>query len=111
MAQVSIAIGGRDHMVNCADGEEERIQSLGALIDEKLRDGIDAGAISETRALLYAALFLADELKDLRERAEAPEGGANEQSGVDEQSVRALENLADRVEAFASRLEKDAPSA
>ncbi|WP_187336275.1 cell division protein ZapA [Novosphingopyxis iocasae] len=107
MAQVSLAIGGRDYVVSCADGEEERLESLGVLIDESLREGADPGALSETRALLYAALFLADKLKDIGEApaAEAPTAAEN-----DERSAKALENLAERVEAFATRLEKESAS-
>ena len=72
MAQVSLGIGGRDYIVNCADGEEERLESLGALIDETLRGGAEPGALSENRALLYAALFLADKLLDQNEAARPP---------------------------------------
>ncbi|MBH9538138.1 cell division protein ZapA [Novosphingopyxis sp. YJ-S2-01] len=106
MAQVSLAIGGRDYVVSCADGEEKRLESLGVLIDESLREGADPGALSETRALLYAALFLADKLKDIGE-APAPEAPTAE---GDERSAKALENLAERVEAFATRLEKESAS-
>ena len=107
MAQVSLAIGGRDYVVSCADGEEERLESLGVLIDESLREEADPGALSETRALLYAALFLADKLKDI---GEAPAPEAPTASEGDERSAKALENLADRVEAFATRLEKESAS-
>ena len=106
MAQVSLAIGGRDYVVSCADGEEERLESLGGLIDDTLREGADPGALSETRALLYAALFLADKLKDAGESPAAP---ASSEEG--ERSAKALENLAERVEAFATRLENGSANA
>lgn len=105
MAEVSVSIAGRDYMVSCADGEEERLESLGAIVDGKLRDGIDPGALSETRALLYASIFLADELKDRRD------GSGPDAPGIDARSAKALENLADRIEAFASRLENGAGNA
>lgn len=105
MPEVSVSIAGRDYMVSCADGEEERLQSLGAIVDGKLRGGIDAGALSETRALLYASIFLADELKDRRD-----DSGTDE-PGIDNRSAKALENLAERVEGLASRLENGADSA
>lgn len=118
MAQVKIAIAGRDYAVHCADGEEDHLAALGTLIDDALRGGADANALSETRALLYAALFLADEVSELRARAAAadiapdapgqPDGAPGD---ADDRSARALENLADRMEAFASRLEKPAANA
>ncbi len=108
MAQVSLAIGGRDYVVSCADGEEERLESLGTLIDENLREGADPGALSESRALLYAALFLADKLKDI---GDAPPPSAPAAPEGDERSAKALENLAERVEAFAARLENGAANA
>jgi len=99
MAEVSITVAGRDYTVACTDGEEQRLESLGRMIDSKLREGADPLALSESRALLYGALFLADELDEWRSRPPAPE------PADDEKSVKALENLAERVEAFASRLE------
>ena len=102
MPQVKLNIAGREYQVNCADGEEQRLEALGGLIDDKLREGAEPSALSETRALLYAALFLADEVHDLRRQPAHSD---------DERSAVALENLAGQIEGLASRLENAAPDA
>lgn len=53
----------------CAAGEEKHVQALGNLIADKVDQM--GGTHSEPRQLLFAALLLADELHELRERAAA----------------------------------------
>lgn len=57
MPQVKLNIAGREYQVNCADGEEQRLEALGGLIDDKLREGAEPSALSETRALGSARCF------------------------------------------------------
>jgi cell division protein ZapA len=92
MSNVTLKIGGRDYVVACAEGEEDRVASLGALIDDKVRS--IGGAHSEPRQLLYAALLLADELSEVQ---------ARNSSGP---SPQVLETIADRLESCAAALEQ-----
>jgi cell division protein ZapA len=104
MADVRLSIAGREYIVTCNDGEEQRLQALGALVDEKAREaGGPTGGLNESRLLLFSALLLADKLHD---------GGAATSSGTGqtsspevEQAAETLERLADRLEALALRLE------
>ena len=36
MSDVTLAVGGRNYTVSCADGQEEHVQRLAAVIDGKL---------------------------------------------------------------------------
>lgn len=66
MSNVSLSVGGRDYVVACAPGEEEHLADLGRMIDSKLATLPLSATQGETRALLFAALLLADELHETR---------------------------------------------
>ncbi len=69
MSQVSLKIGPKSYTVNCADGEEQHIEKLAAMIDEKYAQLGAARAPQEAQNMLFAALFLADELAEARKIA------------------------------------------
>ncbi len=104
MADVRLLIAGREYIVTCKDGEEQRLQSLGAMVDEKAREaGGPSGGLNESRLLLFSALLLADKLHDgapAGSAAAAPSAGP----AID-QAAETLERLADRLESLALRLE------
>jgi cell division protein ZapA len=97
MSDVTLTIAGRDYAVACAPGEEDHVRKLGALIDARVQSLGQSGAQSETRALLFAALLLADENHELNSRG----------TGTRVPSAPAAEDerLADKLEALAIRLE------
>ena len=67
MSEVTLRIGGKAYKVACADGEEAHLAKLGSMIDEKLAAmGANSGA-TDAQNLLFAGLFLADELHEARE--------------------------------------------
>jgi cell division protein ZapA len=89
VSNVTLQIGGRSYLVACAEGEEAHVESLGQVIEGKVRE-LGTGGHNETRLLLFAALLLADELHEARKNSgPAP--------AVDQ---------ADALEALAARLEK-----
>ncbi|MBK6801369.1 cell division protein ZapA [Novosphingobium sp.] len=93
MSNVTLRIGGRSYTVACAEGEEQHVLGLGRLIADKVDEM--GGTHSEPRQLLFAALLLADELHEARQRvATRPE--------ID---PARLEALAARLENCASALE------
>ncbi len=69
MSQVTITVGPKPYTIVCGDGEEAKIEALGALIDEKYKQLGNARAVQETQNLVFAALFMADELEEARKTA------------------------------------------
>jgi len=102
MSNVTLEIAGRKFTVACDEGEEAHIGMLGRLIDEKVAEMPSIASQSEARALLYAALLLADENYELRQGGPAPA------AGPDPEIADALEALAGHLESVASRLENAA---
>lgn len=118
MADVKLNIAGREYLVTCRDGEEPRLETLGALVHEKAEEaGGAAQGLNESRQLLFASLLLADQLTDANANAPstdtsqtAENGGldtdASATAGISERDLQTLEKLADRIEAAADRLEQ-----
>lgn len=109
MSQVTLTIGGKSHTVACADGDEEQIVRLGAMIEAKLAQLGGNLSASPTQNLLFAALLLADELQEMR----AGRPGSDPQSAPTPPPAPAnaidpalLERLAERLELFATTLEQ-----
>ncbi|MEM6909278.1 MAG: cell division protein ZapA [Pseudomonadota bacterium] len=75
MNEVAVTIGTKTYRVMCGDGEEQHITALASLIDEKYGQLGEARGPQEAQNLLYAALFLADEL--IETRALAQQSSAN----------------------------------
>ena len=69
MSTVTLTIGPKSYPVACADGQEAHIEALGALIAEKYAAIGTARAPLEAQNLLFAALFMADELTEARKQA------------------------------------------
>ena len=92
MSNVRLAIAGREYTVACSPGEEPHLTMLGAMIDSKLSTLPNTVGQSEVRRFLYAALLLADELRELRAEPR-PE------------TAETLEALADQLEGLATELE------
>jgi cell division protein ZapA len=99
MSNVTLAIGGRNFTVACAQGEEAHVADLGRMIAGKVATMGDISSQSETRMLLFAALLLADELHEANLHGDAP--AASLPNG----SPQRLESIAERLEKLASRLE------
>ncbi|MBB4613875.1 cell division protein ZapA [Novosphingobium taihuense] len=106
MSNVSLPIGGRLFAVSCADGEEEHIEMLGRMVDERARK--IGGGQNEQRMLLFAALMMADELHELHKQAPPP-GAEPGPSPVPVDVVtdpEAEQRVVDRVLQLAERIEK-----
>jgi len=72
MGQVSVSLNGRTYQLRCGDGEEKRI----ALLAQHLSGKIDTlvaefGSAGHDRLLVMAALLVADELFELKDRTKA----------------------------------------
>lgn len=106
MSDVTLHVGGWPYTVSCADGEEDHVRHLAAIVDGKLA-ALERGlAPGDGRNLLFAALILADEVEEATRKEAAASAPAN-----DDNALRALESLADRLESLAQRLESGGQSA
>ena len=109
MANVDVEVGGRRYTVACLDGEEDHLRALAATVDRRAHDAVAAlGSLTETRQLLFAALLLADDIKDIRAGAGIKEP---EPLPPDPAVAQALERLAGKMESLADRLEQGPGSA
>ena len=109
MASVDIEVAGRRYNVACRDGEEAHVHAVAARVDQRARDAAEAlGSLTETRQLLFAALLMADDIKEMRAGAGIPEPPP---PPPDPAVAQALERLATRMEALADSLENASPSA
>jgi cell division protein ZapA len=101
MASVEVEIASRKYAVSCRDGEEDHLRSVARIVDQKALDAATAlGSLSEARQLLFAALLLADEIKELRAGI-APPPPAEPDPAI----AAALDGIAQRMERLADRLE------
>lgn len=100
MGMVAFTVSGRRYELACRDGEEARLRTLAAMVDQKaIEAGRALGEASEPRQLLFAALLLADELSDLRDGAAPP---------PDDGTAAAIDTIARQIETLAERLENGA---
>ncbi len=103
MATIDIEVAGRRYNVACRDGEEAHLFAVAAMVDQRARDAAQAlGSLTETRQLLFAALLMADDIKEMRAGAGIPEPPP---PPPDPTVAQALERLASRMEALADSLE------
>jgi cell division protein ZapA len=69
MAQVTVAIGGRNYRLACNEGEQQHLEGLARQIDGKISEIRAAvGEIGDQRLIVMAALTIADELHEARRR-------------------------------------------
>jgi len=99
MSEVNLLVGGRTYKLACQDGEEDHIRKLAGMIDERMQALGDNLSKIENKDLLFAALFLADELDAAKQRSTPPTGSAASTGAI-----------ADELEALAAKIEKTADS-
>ena len=116
MPQVSVTINGRQFRMACEEGEEPRLVRLAEDLDQRvsrLRERF--GEIGDTRLTVMAALTLADELSDTRERLQRVEtelaklqdasvASAERTQPTHTAIVAALNAAAERIESITKRL-------
>lgn len=125
MSEVSVSIAGRDYRLACDDGQEEHLQSLGAMIDTKISDmRKHFGEIGDMRLAVMATIVIADELSEAKKKIAALDEKIARLQNADakavaeseqqvEQAVDVVENLAERLETLAADLRnrtKDKPA-
>ena len=116
MPQVSVTINGRQFRLACEDGEEEHLTHLAQELDSRIVQlRARFGEIGDTRLTVMAALALADELSEVKEKLqrlepelaklqEASVVSADRVLATQAAVVAALNAAAERIESLTRRL-------
>jgi cell division protein ZapA len=69
MSQINVTINGREFRMSCEDGEEARLTALAEDLDQRItRLRGRFGEIGDTRLTVMAALTVADELAEAKDK-------------------------------------------
>jgi cell division protein ZapA len=121
MPQVSVTINGRQFRMACEEGEEPHLMRLAEDLDQRIsRLRTRFGEIGDTRLTVMAALTLADELSETKEKLQRlePELAALQDASVVSADrsqttqaavAAALNAAAERIETITRRLNQTAP--
>jgi cell division protein ZapA len=116
MPQVSVTINGRQFRMACEDGEEARLLRLAEDLDQRItRLRARFGEIGDTRLTVMAALTLADDITETKERLarmepelaqlqEANVASAERAQATQTAIAAALNAAAERIEGITRRL-------
>jgi len=116
MPQVNVTIAGKAYRMACGEGEEPHLEGLARYYDGKIDEMRQAfGEIGDMRLQVMAALMVADEVSELKQRVatletklsafEGDAGAADQRvSEVEERSAEALMMAAERIEGIARHL-------
>lgn len=121
MRRVDFTLNGRNHSLNCEDGQEKRLLELAAYVDARMQELTGGAAGHEVQNLIATCIVLADELMEARAEAKAlraghapapiihqpPPPATPATAPADEAKVvAAVDTLAKRIEDIAARLER-----
>ena len=118
MAALVVSIAGRSYRIACGDGEEARLEELARYVETKIQSMHENfGEIGEQRINVMAAIAIADESFDAREKIVAleqelararkdHEESKQEQAEEAARVFQALQDAAIRIENAASALSK-----
>lgn len=110
MALVNVMVNGRAYTIACDDGEEEHLRELAGHVDAKAREVLGTvGQVGEQRMMLMAALLIADECFETRQRLDQRHQELGDLAGtheaLSERLARAEEAAGAALDAAASRAE------
>ncbi|GLI91031.1 cell division protein ZapA [Methylocystis echinoides] len=118
MAAVIVTIAGRTYRLSCDDGQEPRLEQLARYVENKILSMRDSfKEIGEPRIVVMAALAIADEAEDSRNKVETTgqevialraelEAAKKALAAMEAKVTRAVEDTAERLEALASDMHK-----
>jgi cell division protein ZapA len=121
MSQVNVTINGRQFRMACEDGEEARLSRLAEELDASIATlRTRFGEIGDTRLTVMAALTLADQLSETKEKLQRLEpelatlrnasvASADHSQATQSAVVAALNAAAERIENITKRLNESVP--
>ena len=98
MSKVAITLYGREYFVTCDPGDEDRLKEVAKIVEGRMRKVAErAGStITDHRLFMLTCLGLADELHELRHKADRKE---RQEEDI---MVAAVDHLQRRIEHIAS---------
>ena len=121
MSQVNVSINGRQFRMACEDGEEARLSRLAEELDASIATlRTRFGEIGDTRLTVMAALTLADQLSEAKEKLQRLEpelatlrnasvASADHSQATQTAVIAALNAAAERIENITKRLNETVP--
>jgi cell division protein ZapA len=118
MPQINVTINGRQFRMACENGEEARLAHLAEELDARIASlRAHFGEIGDTRLTVMAALALADELSEVKEKLrrlepqlatlqEASVVSADRAQATQAAVVAALNAAAERIESLTRQLNR-----
>jgi cell division protein ZapA len=112
MAEVDIRINGRQFSIACDDGQEQRVVDLANFVDGRVKEMAAAGAgTNESHLLVLTSIVMADELFNARDAANsggysAPVNGIQITRDDESNIIKAVDDIAGRVESMTGSLQK-----
>lgn len=117
MSEIFLTINGRNYTVACEDGQEEHLGTLAEYVKTRVEDlAGSVGQIGDARLMLMVALLISDELSDaytetatlrdeIEQKGELSAATPASSALVADRLALGLEEMADRIETLAERLE------
>ena len=121
MGQVNLSVNGKIYRMACEDGEEARLSRLAEDLDASIATlRTRFGEIGDTRLTVMAALTLADQLSETKEKLQRLEpelatlrnasvASADHSQATQTAVVAALNAAAERIETLTKRLNETVP--
>lgn len=111
MPHVSVTIAGRQYRMACDEGQEEHLVRLAHDIDSRISQLRGAfGEIGDQRLVVMAAITIADELAEARNRIRALESDIEGQRDARASALQRIEasesEVARTIEEVAARIER-----
>lgn len=104
MPQISVTIDGRSYRMACGEGEEARLLGLAETLDARVGEMRERfGEIGDMRLQVMAAITIADEAAELRERLAALEADVAALRGAADAAERGRAGDASRAAAGIGR--------
>ena len=106
MSRAEIVINGKRFFVSCDEGQESRLQDLGARLNRRVEDMNEAmGDIGMERLLVAASLSLLDEL-EMVETGVGVKSLDERISAIEHHAAKALSDAAKRIEAISATVDR-----
>lgn len=99
MSKLTVTLYGREYVVNCDPGQEQRLKDVILFVEERMKEVEgNVGNTTEARLLMLTCLHMADEMIDLKNKIRETK---NEEEEI---LVAAVDHLTQHVTHIASRM-------